>query len=122
MQATSAFFAALDPQTPEQRDLLATAKSLSTTILQTQMLMSRQLANPVPSLLLIVVLCWSALLFFGFGLLASLNPVTVVAEAFGAISVASAVFLILEFSEPYSGVFKIKPRGIDLVLEALIKS
>lgn len=121
MQATSAFFATLDPQTQEQRDLLATAKSLSTTILQTQMLMSRQLANPVPSLLLIVVLCWSALLFFGFGLLATINPVTVVAEALGAISVSSAVFMILEFSEPYSGVFKIKPTGIDLVLDALIK-
>jgi hypothetical protein len=43
--------------------------------------MSRQLANPVPPLLLIVVIGWSSLLFLGFGLLASFNPVAVVAEA-----------------------------------------
>jgi len=84
-------------------------------------LMSRQLANPVPELLLIVVLSWSALLFYGFGLLANVTPITIAAEAFGAISVSSAMFLILEFSQPYSGLFRLKPTGIDLVLGALVK-
>jgi hypothetical protein len=82
--------------------------------------MSRQLANPVPPLLLIVVVCWSSLLFLGFGLLANFNAVTVVAEALGAMSVASAIFLILEFSHPYSGIFSISPSGIDSVLGSLI--
>jgi hypothetical protein len=82
--------------------------------------MSRQLANPVPPLLLIVVISWSSLLFLGFGLLATFNPVTVVAEALGAMSVASAIFLILEFSHPYSGIFSISGSGIDQVLSALI--
>ena len=35
-------------------------------------------------------------------------------------SVASAMFLILEFSQPYSGVFTISSQGIDAMLLALI--
>ena len=38
----------------------------------------------------------------------------------GALSVASAIFLILEFSHPYSGIFSISGPGIDQVLGALI--
>jgi hypothetical protein len=114
------FFASLHPPSDEQRHLLDTAKQLATSIVQTNLLMSRQLANPVPALLLIVVVSWSSLLFLGFGLLANFNPVTVVAEALGAMSVASAIFLILEFSHPYSGLFSISGSGIDQVLSALI--
>jgi hypothetical protein len=120
MLAMSGFFGALAPATDAQRELLGTMKALWSSIMQTQILMSRQLANPVPELLLIVVLSWSALLFYGFGLLANFTPITVVAEALGAIAVASAMFLILEFSQPYSGVFRLKPTGIDLVLAALV--
>jgi hypothetical protein len=114
------FFASLRPASDEQRSCLANAKQLATSIVQTNLLMSRQLANPVPPLLLIVVIAWSSLLFLGFGLLANFNPVTVVAEGLGAMSVASAVFLILEFSHPYSGVFSISSSGIEQVLSSLI--
>ena len=119
LQATASFFNALTPATDEQRELLATAKQLRTTIVQTQLLMSRQLDNPVPHILLVAVISWSALLFLGHGLLGNFNAVCVAAEALGAISVSSAIFLILEFSEPYSGVYKIKPEGIDEVIAAL---
>jgi hypothetical protein len=114
------FFASLHPSNDEQHGLLATARQLATSIVETNLLMSRQLANPVPPLLLTVVLCWSSLLFLGFGLLANFNPVTVAADALGALSVASAIFLILEFSHPYTGVFPISAAGFDLVLGALI--
>ena len=121
MLAMSGFFGALAPATDAQRELLGGMKALWTSIMQTQMLMSRQLANPVPELMLIVVLCWSSLLFYGFGLLANVTPMTVAAEALGAISVSSAMFLILEFSQPYSGLFRLQPTGIDLVIDALVK-
>ncbi len=119
MQATASFFNSLTPSTDEQRELLTSAKQLRTTIVQTQLLMSRQLENPLPHLLLYAVGCWSALLFLGHGFLANFNAVALAAEALGALSVSSAIFLILEFSEPYSGVYKIKPRGIDEVIATL---
>lgn len=121
MEATTAFFNSLTPATDEQRELLATAKQLRTSIVQTQLLMSRQLANPIPQILLVAVVSWSALLFLGHGLMATFNALTVVAEALGAISVSSAIFLIAEFSEPYSGLYKIQPHGIDEVIAELGK-
>ena len=36
-----------------------------------------------------------------------------IAEPLGAVSVASAIFLILEFSQPYHGHFRISPARID---------
>lgn len=120
MQNIEAFFHSLHPESDEQRQLLASGRQFATTIVQTNLLMSRQLDNPVPSLLLIVVLCWSTLLFLGFGLLANFTAITVAADALGAISVSSALFLILEFSAPYTGLFKIRSSGIDMVLTALI--
>ena len=116
-----AFFGSLNPQTDAQRQMRGAGEALATSIVETSLLMSRQLANPVPSLLLIVVIAWSCLLFLGFGLLANFNAITVVAEAFGAISVASAIFMILEFSQPYSGLFTIDPAGLDSVLAAMIE-
>ena len=45
---------------------------------------------------------------------------TVIATlAFGAISVASAIFLILELSQPYSGLFRISPAGLIQTMQAL---
>jgi hypothetical protein len=120
-QATTDMFNALSPATDQQRELLATAKQLRTTVIQTQFLMSRQLDNPVPGILISAVIGWTMVLFFGHGLTSTLNPITLAAEALGTFSVSSALFLILEFSEPYSGVYKIKPAGIDKVIEALGK-
>jgi hypothetical protein len=39
--------------------------------------------------------------------------------ALGAASVASAIYLILEFSQPYLGLFRISPDGIDQVIASL---
>ena len=39
--------------------------------------------------------------------------------ALGAAAVASAIYLILEFGHPYSGLFRISPEGIDLVIAEL---
>jgi hypothetical protein len=115
----AAFFAGLEPANDEQRDLIATAKPIFAQVVQTTLLMSRQLASPVPSLLLFVVVGWSALLFLGFGLLGAFNAVSVAAAALGSIAVASAIFMILEFSQPYSGLFKISPVGVDNLIAVL---
>ena len=46
---------------------------------------------------------WASLLFFGFGLLARFNVTVVGALFVGAMSVAGAIFLILEMNQPFSG-------------------
>ena len=40
-------------------------------------------------------------------------------RALGSAAAASAIYLILEFGHPYSGLFRISPEGIDLVIAEL---
>ena len=86
---------------------------------QTRLLMSLQLVSPLASSLLIVVVVWSMFLFLGFGVLSGSNTTTVVALAMGAISVASAVYLIRDLSAPYSGVFRVSPAALEQTIEAV---
>ena len=110
------YFDSLQPSTERQRQLLVSAKDLAKNFAETQMLMARQLANPFPEHLLIVVVFWSSLLFLGNGLVAVPNAVTVSAHLLGAIAVASAVFLILELSRPYSGVIRLSSAPLDRLM------
>lgn len=114
-----AFFAALKPADEERKQILVAAKPMATSIVQTQLLMARQLVNPVPELLLVMVQIWSSLLFLGFGVMGGASVVPVFADAAGAFAISSAVFLIIEFTEPYSGLFRISPSGIDKVIGEL---
>jgi hypothetical protein len=117
-----AFFVSLRPTNDEQRQYLASARDILGTIVETQVTMFRSLVNQVPFLLLVVVLGWSCVLFFGHGLLSDVDALTIVLAALGAICVASAVFLILELSDPYSGLFRMPREGFDGLVRVLTKS
>jgi hypothetical protein len=112
---------ALDPKTPAQKDALAAAKANLALMEQTRLLMSLQLSSPVAWWLVTSVIFWSMFLFCGFGVLSGTNPTTIAALAFGAISVASAMFLILDLTQPYSGLFRVPPSAIQQTLEAIDK-
>src|SRR5271166_2780983 len=119
MHWMNTYFDSLEPATERQRQLLVSAKDLAKTFAETQMLMARQLANPFPEHLLVVVVFWACLLFLGDGLIATPNAVTVAAHFLGAIAVASAIFLILELSHPYSGVIRLSSAPLDRLLVVL---
>jgi hypothetical protein len=112
---------ALDPKTPSQKDAVAAAKANLALMEQTRLLMSLQLSSPVAWSLVISVIFWSMFLFCGLGILSGTNPTTVVALAFGSVSVASAMFLILDLTHPYSGLFRVPPSSIEQALETLNK-
>jgi len=119
LRGLGGFFDSLQPATDAQRQLLASARDLARKFTDTQMLMARQLANPFPPYVLTVVVCWAAALFFGNGLIAAPNVVTVVAHVAGALAIGSAVFLILELSQPYTGLIRLSSGGIDRLLQVL---
>jgi hypothetical protein len=101
---------ALDPKTPAQTDALAAAKANLALMEQTRLLMSLQLSSPVAWSLVTSVIFWSMFLSCGFGVLSGTNPTTIVALALGAISVASAMFLVLDLTLPYSACFGFRQR------------
>ncbi|MBV8797692.1 MAG: DUF4239 domain-containing protein [Hyphomicrobiales bacterium] len=113
--------ASVDPKTPAQKQFQAAAAADASAMEQTRLLMSLQLASPVSYPLLVIVVSWALILFCGFGILSRINPTTVVALGFGAFAVGSAVFLILELTQPFTGVFRLPSGAFDQMLAALGK-
>jgi hypothetical protein len=109
----------LDPKTPAQKDALAAANANLGLMEQTRLLMSLQLSSPIAWSLVTSVILWSMFLFCGFGVLSGTNPTTIAVLALGAVSVASAMFLILDLSQPYSGLFRVPASSIQETLEAI---
>jgi hypothetical protein len=116
MSSVSSFLSGLKPATDPQRQLLGAAAAHYGSIGETRLLMSLQLTSPISWPLIITVTAWSCLLFCGFGMLSRINATTLTALAFGALSVSSAIFLILELSEPYTSLIRISPAGLEQVI------
>ncbi len=112
----------LSPHTPAQTQLLSSMIASSSVYQQTRMSASLQLASPFSWPLLMIVVSWAMLLFCGFGVLSGLNPTSAAALALGSFAVASAIFLILELSEPYTGLFRIPAGSMEQTLAALESS
>jgi hypothetical protein len=110
---------ALDGKSAEQKAALASAQARFAAFMSTRITMSLQLAVPFSKALLVVVIIWAVLLFFGYGLLSRHNATTVVALAFGSICVSFAIFIIVELGEPYSGLFRISPAALVQTIQAI---
>ena len=60
-------------------------------------------------------------LFCGFGLLSKHSPMSFVAVAVGAMAVSTAMYLIMDLSAPYSGLFRASSEPIEQVLDYMNK-
>jgi hypothetical protein len=67
--------------------------------------------------LLPIVVGWAVFLFCGFGLMSRSNPMAFAALAVGAAAVSSAVYLIVDLSDPYSGLFQASSAPIERVMK-----
>ena len=74
-------------------------------------LMFEQLGGSISWPFLTVLIFWISVLFLGFGLFARFNTTVTVALLVGALSVAGAIFLILELSDPCRGLMQ-SPRTL----------
>lgn len=111
----------LHPSTDKQKKALAAAVSTVDAIGQARLQMSFALANPVSYPLILMVIGWAVLLFCGFGLMSKGNAMSILAGAIGAIAISSAVYLILDLSDPYSGVFRASSAPLEQVLAVMGK-
>lgn len=102
----------LAPTTDMERMLQSRAMQLSDSISQARLLMFEQLGGSIPWPFLTVLIFWICALFLGFGLFSSPNPTIIVALLVGAVSVACALFLILELNDPYRGFMRISDESL----------
>jgi hypothetical protein len=113
---------ALREASPDSRKyLMAKAGDLATSINDQRLQMSLQLNNSISWPFMIILIAWASLLFFGFGTLARVNRASVIGLAVGAVSVAGAIFLIVELSTPYSGWLRLSPSPVLEAIAALGK-
>jgi hypothetical protein len=111
----------LAPHDETQRALKAQAAPLMVQLGELRSLMQAQAVPSVSKPLLIALVSWLVVIFFGFSLVAPANATSTLALVAGAFSVACAVFLILELDHPFAGVLRIPSEPMINVLNHLAK-
>lgn len=106
----------LSPASETQHHAIDAAMQLAREIVQTRMLMFEQLGGSISWPLVVVLVSWVSVLFLGFSLLARVHATIVATVIVGAFSVASAVFLIIELSQPYQGIIRIPDTSFRTAL------
>ena len=113
------YLLSLSPKSDGQKQALSMANSAATDINKTRLLMGLQLASGIPWPMLTIVICWSLLMFCGYGLVSPVNRTVIASVGLGAITIASAIFMIVQLSNPYSGAFKLSGAPVTDTIEAL---
>lgn len=111
----------LAPKTEAQRNLQAQAVKTAIDIGQIRWLLIAQKTSAVSLPFLIVVLFWLTITFLSFGLYAPKNGVVFITLFLCALSVAGALFLVLELDHPFDGFIQISSEPIRNALGQLGK-
>jgi hypothetical protein len=109
----------LRPQSEAQHALHAQAIQLGNELLLSRWVEIERVQTSPPTLLLQILLFWLTMLYASFGLIAPRNATVVAVLLIGALSLATAVFLILEMNDPLGGLVKISSGPMRKALESL---
>lgn len=103
----------LKPQDDVHRAIKARALDLSETMLRSRWLVYLSSESSlVPAPFLVILVFWLTVIFTSFGLLAPRNGTVLVVLGLCAVTVSSAIFLILELDGPFHGVVKVSPESL----------
>jgi hypothetical protein len=126
----------MDPTVPEGKDLYASIESLTPqddvqrslksrsleTVIElskTRMLLAAREEPSVVTPLLAAVIVWLGIIFLSFGLFAPSNKVVIITMLVVALSVSSAILLIMELDRPFDGVIQISSAPMRNLLAHL---
>ena len=97
----------LEPRHDFQRAVYAQALQIGMELGQKRSLLLEETGGSIPAPFLVMLVFWLTLIFASFGLFSPTNS-TVIAILFAcALSVAGAIFLILELDRPFQGLLQI---------------
>jgi hypothetical protein len=97
----------LSPQNDLQRSLQARVAQISTDLVQTRLLLFVESDNLIPLPFLAILVFWLVIIFASFSLFSELNVTVFTFLSLFALSASCAIFLILELSQPFSGLMMI---------------
>ena len=110
----------LSPQTETQRSLQARAIDTLQDLGKMRLLLFAEAeGTAIPMPFLVILIFWLAIIFASFSLFADNNATTVVALCIFALSASAAVYLILELSQPFTGLMMISSEPLRNALGSL---
>ena len=111
----------LSPATDAQRSWHARAVQASTEVAQTRLLLFAQQQDAIPMPFLLVLIFWLTIIFMSFALFAKPNPVIMGALLIFAVSATGAIYLILELSQPFTGLLQISSEPLRNALAPIAR-
>jgi hypothetical protein len=120
-EAESVYIAiqALSPKNDLQRSLQSRAAQISTDLAQTRLLLFAESDSAIPAPFIAILAFWLVIIFASFSLFAALNVTVFSFLALFALSASCAIFLILELSQPFTGLLMIPSGPLRNVLGPL---
>ena len=110
---------ALKPQSDQQRSMQNQALTLATEVGRTRLLVFENLGASIPVPFLVVLVFWLCIIFASLGLFAPRNPTVITVLCVCALSVAGAIFLILELDESFEGLLQVSSAPLRAALAQL---
>jgi Protein of unknown function (DUF4239) len=109
----------LSPRNEMQRSLQARALDTVQDLGKTRLLLFAEAGMTIPIPFLVVLISWLTIIFASFSLFADNNGTTIVALGVFAVSASAAIFLILELSQPFTGLMTISSEPLRNALAPL---
>lgn len=107
---------ALRPTTDAAKSIQAQALQSAVDLGRTRLLLGVEDEGSLPAAFLIVLIGWLAVLFFSFGLFSPTNATVLGMLFVCALSLAGALFLMIELDRPFDGLIRISDRPLKAAL------
>lgn len=112
---------ALPAKTEEQKKLRDQAEKTMAEILQARWYIIEQNQNVLPPMLIAMLILWLTILYLFFSLLAPHNGLALFSLAFSALSVSTALFIIMELNRPFQGVVRVSKAPLEKALQIMTR-
>ncbi len=109
----------LSPQSAMQRSLQSRTLQLGGDLAQTRLLIFSQRGSSISTAFLGVLILWLMVIFGSFGIFTRPNTTVVAVLLVCALSVSSAIFLIMEMGQPFEGLLQISSTPLRNALTPL---
>ena len=119
LKARLALLNTLQPTSDEQKAAKTETTEAAIAINQVLAQMTLALVDPISYPLISIVVGWAAFLFCRYGLMSRRHQMSLVVFMVGAMGIASAIYVIADLINPYSGTFALSSAPLQHVLKVL---
>jgi hypothetical protein len=112
----------LSPRDEAQRSLRTRAMDTTIELAKTRLLLFAKAGSSIPMPFLVVLVSWLTIIFASFSVFAESNATSIAALCIFALSASASIFLILELSQPFTGLLMIPSEPLRNALAPLVSS